>query len=75
MAFGPVARAAELGYNAPVARSGGWSMAKIKVAKPIVEIDPKLSMEELAERCVPSAEVVRIVIDGSDPSDYRLKAA
>ena len=38
-------------------------------------IDPDLSMEEIAERCVPSAEMTRILIDGSDPSDYKLKAA
>ena len=38
-------------------------------------IDPDLSMEEIAERCVPSAEGMRIVIDGSDPADYKLKAA
>lgn len=38
-------------------------------------IDPELSMEEIAERCVPSAQVARILIDGSDPSEYKLKAA
>ena len=45
------------------------------IAAQRLEIDPELSMEEIAERCVPSAAVVRIIIDGSDPSDYKLKAA
>jgi transcriptional regulator with XRE-family HTH domain len=38
-------------------------------------IDTKLSFEELARRCVPSAEVKMIEIDGSDPNEYRLLAA
>jgi DNA-binding transcriptional regulator YiaG len=37
-------------------------------------IDTGLSMEELARRCVPSAIVHRIVVDGSDPANWRLAA-
>jgi hypothetical protein len=45
------------------------------IAAQRLKIEPELSMEEIAERCVPSAEVVRILIDGSDPSEYKLKVA
>jgi DNA-binding transcriptional regulator YiaG len=38
-------------------------------------IDPKLEVEELAERCIPSAEFRRIDIDGSNPKRYRPLAA
>lgn len=36
-----------------------------------LHLDVGLTVEELAARCVPTAEVQMISIDGSDPSDYR----
>jgi transcriptional regulator with XRE-family HTH domain len=38
-------------------------------------IDPQISVEELARRCVPSAELHVIKIDGTDPEAYRPIAA
>jgi DNA-binding transcriptional regulator YiaG len=38
-------------------------------------IDPELSVEELAKRCVASAATDVIVIDGSDPDNYQPRAA
>ena len=38
-------------------------------------IDTKLSLEDLARRCVPSAAFEAIEIDGSDPNEYRPLAA
>ncbi len=38
-------------------------------------IDPQITVEDLADRCVPSAEGSMIEIDGSDPQAYRPKAA
>ncbi len=45
------------------------------IAAERLEIDPKLSFQELARRCVPSAEAKTIEIDGSNPDEYRLLAA
>jgi len=45
------------------------------VAAEMLKIDLKLSFKEMAERCVPSATVEPIEIDGSDPTEYRLLEA
>ena len=42
------------------------------VAAEALEINPELSPREMAQRCVPSAVVDLIEIDGSDPQEYRL---
>ena len=42
------------------------------VATEALEIDAKLSLREMAERCVPSAMLELIEIDGSNPGEYRL---
>ena len=38
-------------------------------------LDPGLSVEEMAQRCVPSAKLEVIRIDGSNPSNYQQIAA
>lgn len=38
-------------------------------------IPREVSIDELARRCVPSATIEAIEIDGTNPSDYRLLAA
>ena len=38
-------------------------------------VEPVMSIEELAERCIDTAEIRAIRIDGSDPSNYRAMAA
>jgi DNA-binding transcriptional regulator YiaG len=45
------------------------------VAAEMLKIDPKLSSKEIAERCVPSAVMEQIEIDGTDPDDYQLVRA
>jgi DNA-binding transcriptional regulator YiaG len=40
-----------------------------------LEIDMNLTVEEIAKRCVPTATVEQIVIDGHDPSHYEPKMA
>jgi DNA-binding transcriptional regulator YiaG len=45
------------------------------IAAEKLEIDKGVSMEELARRCIPSAEFKTIAIDGSNPENYRLLAA
>lgn len=45
------------------------------VAAERLKIDPKVSNEEIARRCTPTAQFRQIEIDGSDPSEYRLMAA
>lgn len=40
-----------------------------------LNIPREASIEELARRCVPSAEIETIEIDGSNPDDYRRLAA
>lgn len=39
-----------------------------------LEIDTKMSVEQLIEKCVPAAKLRPIEIDGSDPENYRLVA-
>lgn len=45
------------------------------IAAERLDIDPQLSVEEIAKRCVRSAERPPIRIDGTDPSEYRRIAA
>lgn len=45
------------------------------VAAERLGIRPDISFEELAGRCVPTAESSEIKIDGSDPNNYRPLAA
>lgn len=45
------------------------------VAAERLSIDRNLSVEEIARRCIPTATVETIVIDGSDPAHYIAKAA
>lgn len=40
-----------------------------------LELKPGLSVEEMAQRCVPEARIEIINIDGSVPGDYKLMAA
>ncbi len=40
-----------------------------------LEIPREITIEELAKRCVPSAEIETIDIDASNPDDYRRLAA
>jgi DNA-binding transcriptional regulator YiaG len=39
-----------------------------------LRLDPALSVEEMSRRCMPSATVQTITIDGHDASNYRLAA-
>ena len=45
------------------------------VAAERLNIDPQMSTEELVKRCVPSARLEKIVIDGRDPKNYTPLAA
>jgi transcriptional regulator with XRE-family HTH domain len=40
-----------------------------------LQLDPEMTIEEMAQRCVPSAEFSCIVVDGSEPGNYHAKAA
>lgn len=40
-----------------------------------LDIPRDVTIEELARRCVPSAEIEAIEIDASNPNDYRRLAA
>lgn len=40
------------------------------VAAERLKIDPKMSVEEIIKRCVPTARINNIVIDGRDPDNY-----
>lgn len=40
-----------------------------------LDLDVKANVEELSARCVPTAEIQPILIDGSDPQFYRPRAA
>ena len=45
------------------------------VAAEMLNIDPKLNSKEIAERCVPSAVMEQIEINGADSQDYQLVQA
>lgn len=45
------------------------------VAAERLGINTEMTCEELARRCIPSAEFTAIVIDGRNPTDYRPLAA
>ncbi len=45
-----------------------------RIAADRLEIDIELSMEELAMRCVPTADIHQIIVDGSNPQNYKLAA-
>ncbi|MGI9491058.1 MAG: helix-turn-helix domain-containing protein [Geminicoccaceae bacterium] len=45
-----------------------------RIAADRLEIDIALSMEELAMRCVPTDDFHQIIVDGSDPENYKLAA-
>ena len=45
-----------------------------RIAADRLEIDIALSMEELAMRCVPTADFHQIIVDGADPENYKLAA-
>jgi DNA-binding transcriptional regulator YiaG len=44
------------------------------LAKERLQLDVTVSVEEMLRSCVPSAQPGMIVIDGSDPNDYKLAA-
>lgn len=54
---------------------GNAELAIRMIAAERLEIDPTISIEEMAERCMPSAKFREIIIDASDPQDYRALAA
>lgn len=45
------------------------------VAAERLKIAPKMSLEDLIKRCVPTARIANIVIDGRDPENYLPLAA
>ena len=54
---------------------GNAELAIRMIAAERLEIDPAISVETMTERCMPSAGFRQIIIDASDPENYRLLAA
>jgi DNA-binding transcriptional regulator YiaG len=57
----------------PIDQNAEFVIRMLAVEK--LEIDLELKVEEVLQRCIPSARCEMIVIDGTDPGNYKLLAA